>query len=69
MTYRQISFLRRKLGLGVNELMRKFPQYKREISVTEWSFRTEREIERLSRRDPGLYREVVACRASLQDED
>ena len=69
MTYRQISFLRRRLGLGLNDLMRKFPQYRREISVTEWSFKPERQIRRLMRRDPGLYAEVVACRQSLIDEE
>lgn len=69
MTYRQISFLRRRLGFGVNELMRKFPQYRREISVTEWSRKPDREIRRLSRRDPKLYAEVIACRDSLIDDD
>lgn len=49
--------------------MRKFPQHKREISVTEWSLKPDREIRRLSRRDPKFYAEVVACRASLVDEE
>ena len=69
MTYRQISFLRRRLGLGLNDLMRKFPQYRREISVTEWSFRGERQLSRLSKQDRRLYEEVMACRQSLLDEE
>ena len=69
MTYRQILYLRRKLGLGAEELIRKFPQHRREISITEWSFRGERQLKQLSRRDRKLYAEVVACRQSLLDED
>lgn len=69
MTYRQIFFLRRRLGLDVEELVRKFPQHARQIRVTEWSQSSDHTLRRLSRKDPDLYAEVVACRRSLFDED
>ena len=69
MTYRQIIFLKRHLGMQTVEMYRRFPQDRHSISIAALSELPKEMLERVLSDDTELLGEVLTCKASLEDDD
>ncbi len=68
MTYRQILFLKQGLGMSTVEIVRRFPEYGRRISVAALSELSAEQLQCLLSEDTPLLGEVLACKAQLTEE-
>lgn len=69
MTYRQILYLKRMLGIGTTELVRRFPGQERAVSVAALSELPVEQLRSVLAADPPLLTEVMACKASMAEDD